>query len=120
MISLLVETTLHSLTNAMISLNLPTFPRNVMEREFLASLLLFSVPRLAVLKDRFESLPPDLSIELSAHPMTLLEELQARILAKSGSGNASFSTDESPQTSGICLNAQNSFAPGVSDVKADD
>jgi hypothetical protein len=52
--------------------------------------------------------------------MTLLEELQARILAKSGSGNASFSTDESPQTSGICLNAQNSFAPGVSDVKADD
>ena len=120
MISVLFEATLHSLTNVRILVDLPTFPGNVIERELLASLLLFSVPRLALRKERFQLRPPHLSTELAEHSMTLLEELQAGILAKSDPGNASLLADESAQTLGFCLNAQNSFAPGVSDVKTDD
>jgi hypothetical protein len=43
MISVLIETTLHSLTNVTILVDLPTFPRNVIERE-LTPLLLFCSP----------------------------------------------------------------------------
>lgn len=118
MISVLIETTLQSLTNVTISVDLPTFRRNVIERE-LAPLLLFAVPRLAFLKDRFQPRAADRSIELAAHPMTLLEELQARILAKSGSGSTDILAPKSAQTSGSCLDEQHSFAPAVSDVKTD-
>jgi hypothetical protein len=118
MISVLIETTLHSLTNVTILVDLPTFPRNVIERE-LAPLLLFAVPRLALLKDRFQPRAADPSIELAAHPMTLLEELQARILANSGSGSANILGAKSAQTTGFCLDERDSFAPAVSDVKTD-
>ena len=118
MISVLIEATLHSLTNVTIFVDLQTFPRNVIERE-LAPLLLFAVPRLALLKDRFQPRAADPSIELAAHSMTLLEELQARILAKSGSGSANTLAAKSAQTSGFCLDEQHRFAPPVSDVKTD-
>jgi len=48
-----------------------------------------------------------------------LEELQARILAKSGSGSANILAAKSAQISGFCLDEQHSFAPAVSDVKTD-
>ena len=51
MISVLIQATLHSLT---ILVDLPTFHHNVIEREFLAPLPLFAVPRLTLLKDRFQ------------------------------------------------------------------
>jgi len=116
MIPVLIETTLHSLTNVTILVDLLTFPRNVIERE-LAPLLLFAVPRLALLKNRLQPRAADPGIELAADSMTLLEELQARILAKSGSGSANILAAKSAQTSGFCLDEQHSPAPAVSDVK---
>jgi hypothetical protein len=117
MISVLIQATLHSLK---ILVDLPTFHRNVIEPEFLAPLPLFAVPRLALLKDRFQPRAADPSIKLASHPVTLLEELQARILAKSGPGSANILAATSAQTAGSCLDEQHSFAPAVSDVKTDD
>lgn len=118
MISVLIETTLHSLTNVAILVDLPIFPRNVIARE-LAPVLLFAVPRLALLKNRFQPHAADPGIELAEHPMTLLEELQARILAKSGSGSGNMLAAKSAQTSGFCLDERHNFAPALSDVKTD-
>ena len=117
MISVLIETTLHSLTNVTILVDLPTFPRNVIEREWVP-LLLFAVPRLALLRNRFQPHAADPGMELAQHPMTLLEELQARILAKNGSGSANILA-ASAKASEFCLDERHSFAPAVSNVKTD-
>jgi len=117
MISVLIQSTLHSLT---ILVDPPTFHHNVIEREFLAPLPLFVCPRLALLKARFQPRAADASIQLAAHPTTLLEELQARILARSGSGSANILAAKSAQTAGFCPDEQHSIAPAVSDEKTDD
>ena len=63
-----------------------------------------AMPLLMPIADRLQVLPAKASIVLPAHPMTLLEELQARIQAKSGSGTlpkpvaAPIPAANSPQT----------------------
>lgn len=46
-----------------------------------------AMPLLLPITAQWDFLPARLNVVLPAHPMTLLEELQARILAKSGSGS---------------------------------
>ena len=53
----------------------------------LAPLQSIAIPRLALINHRLPE--ADAFIVCSAHPMTLLEELQARLLAKTDSGNDS-------------------------------
>lgn len=55
----------------------------------IAGAFLVAIPHRALIKDRFQHPAADEFIESTSHAMTLLEELQARILAKIDSGTES-------------------------------
>src|SRR5579863_4735561 len=64
--------------------------RNVLAQKAAWGLVLVSalaMPLLLPITTQWHLLPAGINVVLPAHPMTLLEELQARLLAKSGSGS---------------------------------
>ena len=86
----LIEAALRSiLVGLVVALGLRIFRvRNVPVRKAAWCLVLvaaFTMPLLVPLTARWQALPPNATLVLPAHPMTLLEELQARIQAKSAS-----------------------------------
>lgn len=86
MIPTFVEATLHWLFAVTMTDKLPILriAHGSGQVTAMPPLLLFAIPRLELIKDRSQCLAADDFIEISVHPMTLLEELQARILAKIG------------------------------------
>ncbi len=91
MIPVLIDAAMRSLFVALIvALGLRAFRvRNVFAQKAALGLVLvgaLAMPLLMPIADRLQLLPANASIVLPAHPMTLLEELQARLQAKSGSG----------------------------------
>lgn len=93
MIPVLMEAALRSLLLGVgVVLALGVFRvRNVVAQKAAWSLVLLAalaMPLLLPVTARWQLLPAGLDIALPAHPMTLLEELQARILAKGGAGNS--------------------------------
>lgn len=91
MISVLIDAAFRSLlVGLMVALGLRTFRiRNVFAQKAALGLVLagaLAMPLLMPVADRLQLLPKSARIVLPAHPMTLLEELQARLQAKSGSG----------------------------------
>jgi len=89
MIPVLIEATLLSVIAVMVVNNLHKFRIRVDfgRNRAVASQLLIAIPRLSLIKRQLPE--ADACILLSAHPMTLLEELQSILLAKSGSGTES-------------------------------
>jgi beta-lactamase regulating signal transducer with metallopeptidase domain len=92
MISLFIEATLRSLLVALaVAVGLRMLRvRNVPAQKAAWGLVLVSalaMPLLLPITAKWHLLPAEVNIVLPAHPMTLLEELQAHIQAKSGSGN---------------------------------
>jgi len=92
MISVLIDAALRSLfVGLIVVLGLRVFRiRNVFAQKAALGLVLvgaLALPMLMPIMDRLGFLPANASIVLPARPMTLLEELQAKLLAKSGSGN---------------------------------
>ncbi|KAA6458208.1 hypothetical protein DYQ86_20010 [Acidobacteria bacterium AB60] len=76
--------------------------RNVVAQKVALELVLIgaiSMPLLLPVAERLQVLPAETTIVLPARPMTLLEELQARILAGVRSGKAS-QTDSAPSAIG--------------------
>ena len=64
--------------------------RNVLAQKAAWGLVLVSalaMPLLLPVTAQWHLVPAQVNLVLPAHPMTLLEELQARILAKGGSGS---------------------------------
>ncbi len=91
MILVLIDAAMRSLfVGLIVAVGLRAFRiRNVFAQKAALGLVLvgaLAMPLLMPLADRFQLLPASASIVLPAHPMTLLEELQARLQAKSGSG----------------------------------
>jgi hypothetical protein len=94
MISLFVEATLRSLLVALaVAVGLRMLRvRNVPAQKAAWGLVLVSalaMPLVLPITAQWHLLPAEVNITLPAHPMTLLEELQAHIQAKSGSGGTS-------------------------------
>jgi beta-lactamase regulating signal transducer with metallopeptidase domain len=94
MISLFIEATLRSLLVALaVAVGLRMLRvRNVPAQKAAWGLVLVSalaMPLLLPISAQWYLLPAEFNIILPAHPMTLLEELQARMQAKSGSGDTS-------------------------------
>jgi beta-lactamase regulating signal transducer with metallopeptidase domain len=92
MISVMIDAALRSLfVGLIVAVGLRAFRiRNVFAQKAALGLVLagaLAMPLLMPIMDRFGFLPASASIVLPARPMTLLEELQAKLLAKSGSGN---------------------------------
>ena len=92
MIAILLEAALRSLfVGLIVIVCLRAFRiRNVFARKGALGLVLVcavTMPLLIPVAERFELVAPKATIVLPSRPMTLLEELQARILAKSGSGS---------------------------------
>jgi len=93
-ISILIEAALRSmLVGLIVAVGLRTLRvRNVFVLKTALGLVLvgaLAMPLLMPVAERFEVLPASASIVFPSRPMTLLEELQARILSKSGSGKVS-------------------------------
>jgi hypothetical protein len=91
MIFVLIDAALRSLlVGLMVAVALRAFRiRNVFAQKAALGLVLagaLAMPLLMPIMDRLQVLPANAGIVLPAYPMTLLEELQARIQAKSGSG----------------------------------
>src|ERR1700758_406482 len=91
MIPVLIEAAFRSLlAGLVVALGLRIFRvHNVVAQKAAWGLVLtaaLSMPWLLPTVGRWQLLPSDATITLPAHPMTLLEELQARILAKNPSG----------------------------------
>jgi beta-lactamase regulating signal transducer with metallopeptidase domain len=87
MISVFIEATLRSLLVGLaVAVSLRIFRvRNVMARKSVWGLVLVSavaMPLLLPLTSQWQLVPGGMSVALPAHPMTLLEELQERILRK--------------------------------------
>ena len=94
MISLFIEATLRSLLVALaVAVGLRMLRvRNVPAQKAAWGLVLVSalaMPLLLPISAQWQLLPAEFNIILPAHPMTLLEELQAHIQAKTGSGDTS-------------------------------
>jgi beta-lactamase regulating signal transducer with metallopeptidase domain/DUF4097 and DUF4098 domain-containing protein YvlB len=94
MIPVLIDAALRSLfVGLIVAAGLRAFRiRNVFAQKAAWGLVLvgaLAMPLLAPIVQRLQVLPANEGIVLPAHPMTLLEELQARIQAKTGSGNVS-------------------------------
>lgn len=92
MISVLVDAALRSLiVGLIVALGMRAFGiRNVVVRKTAMGLVLLgalAMPLLMPVAIRFHVIPVNASAVLPAHPMTLLQELQARLQAKSGSPN---------------------------------
>ncbi len=91
MIPILIDAAMRSLfVGLVVAVGLRAFRiRNVFAQKTALGLVLvgaLAMPFLMPIADRFQLLPATASIMLPAHSMTLLEELQARLQAKSGSG----------------------------------
>ena len=91
MIPVLIDAAMRSLfVGLIVAVGLRAFRiRNVFAQKAALGLVLvgaLAMPLLMPIADRLQLLPANASIVLPAHPMTLLEELQARLQAKSGSG----------------------------------
>ena len=91
MIPILIDAAMRSLfVGLIVAVGLRAFRiRNVFARKAALGLVLvgaLAMPLLMPIADRLQLLPANASIVLPAHSMTLLEELQARLQAKSGSG----------------------------------
>ncbi len=91
MIFVLIDAALRSLlVGLIVAVALRAFRiRNVFAQKAALGLVLagaLAMPLLMPIMDRLQVLPANAGIVLPAYPMTLLEELQARIQAKSGSG----------------------------------
>ena len=89
MIPVLIDAAMRSLfVGLIVGLSLRVFRiRNVFAQKAAFGLVLvgaLAMPLLMPIADRLQLLPANASIVLPAHPMTLLEELQARLQAKSG------------------------------------
>jgi beta-lactamase regulating signal transducer with metallopeptidase domain len=94
MIPILIEAAVRSLlVGLVVAVGLRVFRvRNVLAQKAAWGLVLitaFAMPVLLPLTARWRLLPKQINLVLPAHPMTLLEELQARIQAKSSSGRQS-------------------------------
>lgn len=92
MISILIDAALRSLiVGLIVALGMRVFAiRNVVVRKTAMGLVLLgalAMPLLMPVAIRFHVIPVNASAVLPAHPMTLLQELQARLQAKSGSAN---------------------------------
>jgi beta-lactamase regulating signal transducer with metallopeptidase domain len=92
MISVFIEAALRSLLVALVvAVGLRILRvRNVLAQKAAWGLVLVSalaMPLLLPITAEWHLLPAEVNIVLPAHPMTLLEELQALIQARSGSGN---------------------------------
>ncbi len=109
MISILIQAALRSLlVGLIVAAGLRALRiRNVFAQKTALGLVLLgalAMPLLMPIAQRLELLPVNASIVFPSRPMTLLEELQARILAKSGSRNPArplagpATTENSPQT----------------------
>jgi beta-lactamase regulating signal transducer with metallopeptidase domain len=90
MMSALIEAALRSLLVGLVVMSgLRVFRvRNVLGQKAAWGLVLlaaFAMPLLSPITARWQVLPPSATLMLPVHPMTLLEELQARIQAKSTS-----------------------------------
>jgi hypothetical protein len=108
MISILIEAALRALlVGLIVAVGLRVLRvRNVFAQKAALGLVLMgalAMPLLMPIAERFELLPANASIVFPSRPMTLLEELQARILAKSGTAKVSrplaapAPTENSPQ-----------------------
>ncbi len=91
MIHVLIDAAMRSLfVGLIVAVGLRAFRvRNVFAQKAALGLVLvgaLAMPLLMPIADRLQLLPAKASIVLPAHPMTLLEELRARLQAKSGSG----------------------------------
>ncbi len=91
MIHILIDAAMRSLfVGLIVAVGLRAFRiRNVFAQKVAWGLVLvgaLAMPLLMPIAGRLQLLPANASIVLPAHPMTLLEELQARLQAKSGSG----------------------------------
>ena len=91
MIHVLIDAAMRSLfVGLIVAVGLRAFRiRNVFAQKAALGLVLvgaLTMPLLMPIADRLQLLPANASIVLPAHPMTLLEELQARLQTKSGSG----------------------------------
>lgn len=91
MIPVLIDAAMRSLlVGLIVAAGLRAFRiRNVFAQKAALGLVLIgalAMPLLKPIVDRLQPLPAIASIVLPAHPMTLLEELRARLQAKSGSG----------------------------------
>jgi BlaR1 peptidase M56/Putative adhesin len=91
MIPVLIDAAMRSLfVGLIVAVGLRAFRiRNVFAQKVALGLVLvgaLAMPLLMPIADRLQLLPAKASIVLPAHPMTLLEELQAKLQAKSGSG----------------------------------
>jgi hypothetical protein len=91
MIPVLIDAAMRSLfVGLIVAVGLRAFRvRNVFAQKAALGLVLagaLAMPLLMPIADHLQLLPAKASIVLPAHPMTLLEELQARLRAKSGSG----------------------------------
>jgi beta-lactamase regulating signal transducer with metallopeptidase domain len=91
MIPVLIDAAMRSLlVGLIVAVGLRAFRiRNVFAQKAALGLVLvgaLAMPLLMPVPDRLQLLPAKANIVLPAHPMTLLEELQARLQAKSGSG----------------------------------
>lgn len=84
---LIAVSLLSLITPLMITDDLPvrTFRHGSKREPVLSRFRFIEVSRLMLITGRFPVSAPDGSENISSHPMTLLEELQARILAKTGS-----------------------------------
>ena len=135
MIPVLIDAAMRSLFVALIvALGLRAFRvRNVFAQKAALGLVLvgaLAMPLLMPIADRLQLLPANASIVLPAHPMTLLEELQARLQAKSGSGTLPkpvappIPASNSPQTKKASgpgpdsMSAPRAKAPGPSSPEA--
>jgi beta-lactamase regulating signal transducer with metallopeptidase domain len=90
MIPVLIDAAMRSLlVGLIVAVGLRAFRvRNVFAQKAALGLVLvgaLAMPLLMPIADRLQLLPAKASIVLPAHPMTLLEELRARLQAKSGS-----------------------------------
>ena len=91
MIPVLIDAAMRSLfVGLIVAVGLRAFRiRNVFAQKAALGLVLvgaLAMPLLMPIADRLQLLPANAKIVLPAHPMTLLEELRARLQAKSGYG----------------------------------
>src|SRR5689334_6210034 len=94
MITVLIDAALRSLlVGLIVSVGLRAFRvRDAFAQKVALDLVLvgaLAMPLMMPILNRLQLLPAHTRIVLPAHPMTLLEELQARIQAKSGSSKVS-------------------------------
>jgi len=125
MIPVLIEAALQSLVVGMVvAVGLRLFRiHNVVAQKAAWGLVLtaaLAMPWLSPAVGRWQLLPASASIALPAHPMTLLEELQARIMARNPSGRMPQPKASAiPQDKSIPEEESEGFAPDTSRTSPD-